>query len=110
MGGRLSVASPTNRPQPKVIKTTEIIKLKLWPAAGFEAKVATEISSYALVNIYEETPQILQIRIGRDVSGGVQPIDEIDEKNHFKSTFPSTCSLLHHNYTKQEQFIQVQAC
>ena len=36
---QLSEASPTNRPQPKVIITTVIIKLKLWLAAGCEAKV-----------------------------------------------------------------------
>ena len=42
---QLSAASPTNRPQPKVIITIVIIKLKLWPAAGCEAKVAAELSS-----------------------------------------------------------------
>ena len=44
---QLSVASPTNWPQPKVIKTTVIIKLKLWPAAGCEAKAAAELSYHA---------------------------------------------------------------
>ena len=42
---QLSAASPTIRPQPKVRITIVIIKLKLWPAAGFEAKVAAELSS-----------------------------------------------------------------
>ena len=42
---QLSAASPTNRPQPKVIITIVIIKLKLWPAAGCEAKVAAKLSS-----------------------------------------------------------------
>ena len=45
---QLSAASPTNRPQPKVIVTIVIIKLKLWPAAGCEAKVAAELSSRPL--------------------------------------------------------------
>ena len=45
---QLSAASPTNRPQPKVIMTIVIIKLKLWPAAGCEAKVAAELSSRPL--------------------------------------------------------------
>ena len=39
---QLSAASPTNRPQPKVIITKVIIKLKLWPAAGCGAEVAAE--------------------------------------------------------------------
>ena len=43
---QLSAASPTNRPQPKVIITKVIIKLKLWLAAGCEAKVAAELSSH----------------------------------------------------------------
>ena len=42
---QLSAASPTNRLQPKVIITIVIIKLKLWPAAGCEAKVVAELSS-----------------------------------------------------------------
>ena len=42
---QLSAASPTNRPQPKVIVAIVIIKLKLWPVAGCEAKVAAELSS-----------------------------------------------------------------
>ena len=41
---QLSAASPTNRPQPKVIITIVIIKLKLWPAAGCEAEVVAELS------------------------------------------------------------------
>ena len=45
---QLSAASPTNRPQPKVIETIVIIKLKLWPPAGCEAKVAAELSSRPL--------------------------------------------------------------
>ena len=39
-----SEANPSNRPQPKVIITIVIIKLKLWPAAGCEAKVGAESS------------------------------------------------------------------
>ena len=39
---QLSAASPTNRSQPKVFIT--INKLKLWPAAGCEAKVTAELS------------------------------------------------------------------
>ena len=42
---QLSAASPTNRPQPKVIITKVIMKLMLWPAAGCEAKVVAELSS-----------------------------------------------------------------
>ena len=42
---QLSAAGLTNRPQAKVIKTILIIKLKLWPAAGCEAKAAAEIGS-----------------------------------------------------------------
>ena len=42
---QLSAAGPTNRPQAKVIKTILIIKLKLWPAAGCEAKAVAEIGS-----------------------------------------------------------------
>ena len=46
---QLSAASPTNRPpEPKVIITIVIIKLKLWPAAGSEAKVVAELSSRPL--------------------------------------------------------------
>ena len=45
---QLSAASPTNRPQPKDIITIVIIKLKLWPAAGCEAKVEAELSSHSL--------------------------------------------------------------
>ena len=45
---QFSEASPTNRPQPKVIITIVIIKLKLWLAAGCEAKVAAELSSHPL--------------------------------------------------------------
>ena len=45
IGLQLSAASPTNRPQHKVIITIVIIKLKLWPAAGCKAKVAAELSS-----------------------------------------------------------------
>ena len=45
---QISAASPTNRPQPKVIKTIVMIKLKLWPAAGCKAKVAAELSSRPL--------------------------------------------------------------
>ena len=43
---QLSAASPTNRPQPKVIITIlmMLMKLKLWPATGCEAKVAAELS------------------------------------------------------------------
>ena len=44
-----SAASPTNRPQPEVIITIAIIKLKLWQAAGCEAKAAAELSSRPLV-------------------------------------------------------------
>ena len=43
---QLFVASPTNRPQPKFIIIV-IIKLKLWPATGCEAKVAAELSSHS---------------------------------------------------------------
>ena len=46
---QLSTASPTNRSQPTVIITKVIIKLKLWPAAGCEAKLAVELSSRPLV-------------------------------------------------------------
>ena len=46
---QLSVSSPTNRPQPKVIITIVIIQLKLWPAAGCEARVGAELSSHPLV-------------------------------------------------------------
>ena len=42
---QLSVASLTDRPQPKAIITIVIIRLKLWPAAGCEAKVEAEFSS-----------------------------------------------------------------
>ena len=48
---QLSAASLTNRPQPKVIITIVIIKLKLWPAAGCEAKVAAELSSHPLASM-----------------------------------------------------------
>ena len=48
---QLSVASPTNRPHPKVIITIVIIKLKLWPAAGCEAEVAAELSSHPLIKL-----------------------------------------------------------
>ena len=44
-GSQKAAAGPTNRPQTKVIKTIRIIKLKLWPAAGCEAKAAAEIGS-----------------------------------------------------------------
>ena len=47
---QLSAASPTNRPQPKVIITIVIIKFKLWPAVGCEAKVAAELSSRPLAS------------------------------------------------------------
>ena len=40
---QLSAASPTNRPQPKVIILIVIIKLKLWPAADCKAKVVAEL-------------------------------------------------------------------
>ena len=43
---QLSVAGPTNRPQPKVKIPIVIIKLKLWPATGCETKVAAELSSH----------------------------------------------------------------
>ena len=36
----------TTRPQFKVLIAIVIIKLKLWPAAGCEAKVAPELNSY----------------------------------------------------------------
>ena len=45
---QLSAASPgpTKRPQPKVmIAIVVMIKLKLWPATGCEAKVGAELSS-----------------------------------------------------------------
>ena len=42
---QLSAASPANRPRPKVIKTIVTTKLKLWTAAGCEAKVGAELSS-----------------------------------------------------------------
>ena len=45
---RLPTASPTNRPQPKVIIAKVILKLKLRPAAGFEAKVVAELSTRPL--------------------------------------------------------------
>ena len=48
---QLSAAGPTNRPQAKVIKTILIIKIKLWPAAGCEAKAAAEIGSRPLAII-----------------------------------------------------------
>ena len=35
---------PDNRPQPKVIITIVTIKLKLWLAAGSEAKVGAKLS------------------------------------------------------------------
>ena len=44
---QLSAAGPTNRPQPKIIITIVIIKLKLWLATGCEAKVAAEIAFHA---------------------------------------------------------------
>ena len=65
------------------------------------------INQTSLVNIYVANTANLQRRAGQDVFGGVQPVAK---KNHLKSTFPSTCSPPHHNYTKQEQFIRVQAC
>ena len=37
---------PTNRPQPKVRITIVIIKLKLWPAVGWKAKVTAKLSSH----------------------------------------------------------------
>ena len=43
---QLSVARPTNRPHPKVIITIVMLKLKLWPATGCEAKVVAELSSH----------------------------------------------------------------
>ena len=43
---QLSAASPTNRPQHKVIITIiMIIKFKLWPAVGCEATVVADLSS-----------------------------------------------------------------
>ena len=42
---QLSVASPTNRPQPKAIITKVMIKLKLWPVADCEAKILVQFSS-----------------------------------------------------------------
>ena len=64
---QLSAASPTKRPQPKVIITIVIIKLKLWPAAGCEAKVAAELSSrpledFAFNHLHETSYGILVIR------------------------------------------------
>ena len=50
---QLSAASPTNRPQPKVMITLVIIKLKLWPAAGCKAMVASELSSCPLLAALE---------------------------------------------------------
>ena len=47
-------ASPTNRPQPKAI-TIVIVRLKLWPAAGCEAKVEDELSSRALAYVHLRT-------------------------------------------------------
>ena len=47
---QLSAASPTNRPQPKVIITTVLIRLKLWQATGCKAKVAAELSSRPLIS------------------------------------------------------------
>ena len=47
---QLSAASPTNRPQLKVIITKVIIWLKLWLAAGCEATVKAQLSSCALHN------------------------------------------------------------
>ena len=41
---QLFVASPTTRPQPKIIITIVTMKLKLWVAVGCEAKVGTELS------------------------------------------------------------------
>ena len=46
--GHNSPVCPTNKPQPKVIITIVIIKLKLWPAAGCEAKLVAELSSRPL--------------------------------------------------------------
>ena len=45
---QLSAAGPNNRPQPKVIITIAIIKLKLWPAAGYEVKAAAKFGSSRL--------------------------------------------------------------
>ena len=41
---QLSVGSTTKRPQSMVMITIVLIKLKLWPAIGCEAKVGAEIS------------------------------------------------------------------
>ena len=41
-----------NRPQPKVIIAIVIMKRKLWPAAGCEAKVSAELSSRPLFTFY----------------------------------------------------------
>ena len=45
---QLSAASHINRPQPKVIIAIVLVKLKLWAAAGCEAKVAAELNSRLL--------------------------------------------------------------
>ena len=56
---QLCAASPTNRPQPKVKIKIVIIKLKLWPAAGCEAKVVAELSSHPLgLNVVTEVGQL----------------------------------------------------
>ena len=52
---QLSAASPTNRPQPKVMITI-VIKFSLWLAAGCEVKVAVELSFRVL--------QIIHLRTG----------------------------------------------
>ena len=50
---QLSAASAINRPQPKVMITIVIIKLKLHPAAGCEAKVGAKLSSRSLPMVTE---------------------------------------------------------
>ena len=50
---QLSAPSPIKRPQPKVmIAIVVMIKLKLWPATGCEAKVEAELSSCPLTVLF----------------------------------------------------------
>ena len=42
---QLSAAGPTNRPQPKVIKSIIMKSIKLWPAVGCEAKARADFGS-----------------------------------------------------------------
>ena len=64
MGGKFGcnfvLPAPPKWPQPKAIITIVIMKLKLWPAVGCEAKVAAELSFCPFVIFFSEGPATVQ--------------------------------------------------